>query len=135
MVAGRSHVIQRLRLNGELQPLFFHYLLCGFSLPRSLSHLCLFSFQESDCCPLLCQSASCVKDSDDCIHVWLASLRLRRQSRTEFSFKHRPMRLLISNLTVPVPGFSFPSPLVASPQTYILCPSELPVSNWPSGGG
>lgn len=37
--------------------------------------------------------------------------------------------------SVPVPGFSFPSPLVASPVSCILCPSGLSVSSWTAENG
>lgn len=37
--------------------------------------------------------------------------------------------------SVPVPGFSFPSPLVALPVGCILCPSDLSASSWTAETG
>lgn len=80
VTAGRSHV---------MQPLFFIHLLLYLQLfphiPLSVC-LCVSSFQDSVGYPCLCQSASCVKDLDDCSHIWSASLNLRCWSRTELIF-------------------------------------------------
>lgn len=110
VIAGRSHVIRRVRLNGEAQPLFFNHLFL----------LAVF--------PSLFQSTSCVNDLD----VFLGGGFRPGQRGREFRFKQRAMKLPIPKWTVPVPGFSFSSALVAPPAS---CPSAPPASDWTAEGG